>query len=178
MLLIAGYIYYSYDTKDWSVKQIFQNPKKSVQIQKQTLQSDTEEKTSIKVADQKECQQFPVLADQGLIISFGYDSNELSSNAFEKLDPLAAAMISNADIGIIVKGYTDKSGGYLYNKKLSRFRANIVKGYLVGKGVSPSKIKTIGMGPAEVQIKIPGIGEKKISDRRVEIELDIQGLRD
>ena len=178
LLLIAGYIYYSYDTKDWTVKQIFKNPnrsvqiqkqtlqrpKKSVQIQKQTLQSDTEEKTNIKAADQK------------LIIPFGYDSSELSSNALEKLDPLAAAMISNADIRIIVKGYTDKSGGYLYNKKLSGFRANIVKGYLVGKGVSPSQIKTIGMGPA-TQIEAGGIEKSGIPDRRVEIELDMSNSK-
>ena len=80
-------------------------------------------------------------------------------------------MINNADIEIVVKGYTDKSGRSLYNTKLSEFRANIVKSYLVAKGVSPYKIKPFGMGSV-TQIKAGSIEKKEIPARRVEIELD------
>ena len=186
LLLIAGHVHYSYDTKEMPVKQIvkisdepvqkqeqtLQRPKKSVQIQKQTLQSDTEEKTNIKAADQKEYPQVPILPDQALIISFSYDSIELSSDAFEKLNLLASAMISNPDVGIVIKGYAGKVGGRPYNEKLSRFRANVVKNYIVARGVSPYKIKTFGMGPA-TQIEAGGIEKSSIPDRRVEIELDM-----
>ena len=148
-------------------KQTLQRPEKSVQKQDQTLQLPDEP-----VQVQEQTLQVPLLPDQKLIIPFSYNSIELSSDAFEKLNLFASAMISNPDIGIVVKGYADKSGGYLYNKKLSEFRANIVKGYLVARGVSPYKIKTLGMGPA-TQIEADGIEKSGIPDRRVEIELDL-----
>jgi len=199
LLFIAGHVHYSYDTKEMLVKQIFkisdepvqkqeqtlqqpeksvqkqeqtlQQPEKSVQKQEQTLQSDTKEKTGIKVAGQKENPQVPLLPDQKLIIPFSYDSIELSSDVFEKLDLIASAMISNPDVRIVVRGYAGKFGGSIYNTKLSRFRANVVKSYLAARGVSPHKIKTLGMGPA-TQIKTGGIEKNEIPDRRVEIELD------
>jgi general secretion pathway protein A len=199
VLFIAGHVHYSYDTKVMLVKQILkisdepvqiqeqtlqqpekpvqkqeetlQQPEKPVQIQEQTLQSDTKEKTSIKIAGQKENPQVSLLPDQKLIIPFGYDSIELSSDVFEKLDLIASAMISNPDVRIVVRGYAGKFGGSIYNTKLSRFRANVVKSYLAARGVSPHKIKTLGMGPA-TQIKTGGIEKNEIPDRRVEIELD------
>ena len=181
LLLIAGYIYYSYDTKEMLVKQILKISDEPVQIQKQTLQrpekSVQKQDQTLQLPDepvqkQEQTLQVPLLPDKKLIIPFSYDSIELSSDAFEKLNLFASAMISNPDIGIVVKGYADKSGGYLYNKKLSEFRANIVKGYLVARGVSPYKIKTLGMGPA-TQIEADGIEKSGIPDRRVEIELDL-----
>ena len=181
LLLIAGYIYYSYDTKEMLVKQILKISDEPVQIQKQTLQrpekSVQKQDQTLQLPDepvqkQEQTLQVPLLPDKKLIIPFSYDSIELSSDAFEKLNLFASAMISNPDIGIVVKGYADKSGGYLYNKKLSEFRANIVKGYLVARGVSPYKIKTFGMGPA-TQIEADGIEKSGIPDRRVEIELDL-----
>lgn len=171
LLLIAGYIHHLYDTKEMPAKQIFQIPDEPVQKQEQTLQRPEK-------SVQKQTLQVPLLPDQKLIIPFSHDSIELSSDAFEKLDLLASAMISNADIGIVVKGYTDKLGGPLYNTKLSEFRANIVKSYLMARGVSPYKIKTFGMGSAtqiEAQLERDrpgGIEKKEIPDRRVEIELD------
>lgn len=181
LLLIAGYIYYSYDTKEMLVKQILKISDEPVQIQKQTLQrpekSVQKQDQTLQLPDepvqvQEQTLQVPLLPDQKLIIPFSYNSIELSSDAFEKLNLFASAMISNPDVGIVVKGYADKSGGYLYNKKLSEFRANIVKGYLVARGVSPYKIKTLGMGPA-TQIEADGIEKSGIPDRRVEIELDL-----
>ena len=55
-------------------------------------------------------------------------------------------MAQNHNIEIVVPGYTDTLGDYHYNKKLSEFRANIVKSYLVAKGISPLRIQTLGMG--------------------------------
>ena len=48
---------------------------------------------------------------------------------------------------MVIKGYTDNAGSDTYNKKLSAFRANIVKSYLVGKGVDAKRIDVFGMGP-------------------------------
>ena len=155
LLLIAGYIRYSHDTKKMPVKQV----KQIVKIQNHSVQKQHETQLSI----------FP---DQKLIIPFDYNSTELSSNIFEKLDLFASAMISNPDAGIVVKGYTGKLGNLLYNEKLSGLRANVVKNYLVAKGISADKIKTFGLGSVK-QIETSDDSEKKgIPDRRVEIEFE------
>ena len=182
LLLIAGYIYYSYDTKEMLVKQILKISDEPVQIQKQTLQrpekSVQKQDQTLQLPDepvqkQEQTLQVPLLPDKKLIIPFSYDSIELSSDAFEKLNLFASAMISNPDVGIVIKGYAGKVGGRPYNEKLSRFRANVVKNYLVARGVSPYKIKTFGMGPA-TEIEAGGIEKSGIPDRRVEIELDMR----
>jgi len=109
------------------------------------------------------------IPDQNIIIYFGYNSNELPVNTYEALDRIAAVMIQNPEVEIAVKGYSDISGRYIYNKKLSEFRANIVKSYLVGKGIEPLRIKSFGMGPVK-RTNIDEVDKKNESDRRVEIE--------
>ncbi|UCG20154.1 MAG: AAA family ATPase, partial [Deltaproteobacteria bacterium] len=110
---------------------------------------------------------FPLLQDHKLIIYFDFDSTQLSNDAFEKLEQLAAALLQKPEIRIIIKGFTDGAGIYSYNKLLSEYRANVVKSYLIGKRIEPSRIKTIGIGPA--QSSTANTAAKL--NRRVEIEL-------
>jgi len=109
--------------------------------------------------------------DQKKIIKFGYDSNDLSDEAVEILEQTSEFIIQHPNTEVIIEGYTDSYGNYRYNKKLSNSRANIVKSFFVGRGISPSKVKTFGMGQ-----KSP-IGSNKtkkgrIRNRRVEIKLN------
>ncbi len=73
------------------------------------------------------------------------DDNNLSAEGFKTLDKLAKVMLNDPALEIIMKGYSKGLGSYRYNKKMSEFSANIVKGYLVGKGVHPSRIETMGV---------------------------------
>jgi outer membrane protein OmpA-like peptidoglycan-associated protein len=109
----------------------------------------------------------PLSEDKKLIIYFDFDSTRLSSDAFEKLEQLAATLLKRPEIRIIIKGFTDGAGIYSYNKLLSEYRAKVVKSYLIGKKIEPSRIKTIGIGPA--QPKAANTSAKL--NRRVEIEL-------
>jgi general secretion pathway protein A len=111
---------------------------------------------------------FSFLQNHKLIIYFGFNSYELSNTALENLEQLAAALIQRPELRIIIKGFTDQYGIYSYNKMLSESRANVVKGYLVGKSIEPSRIKTLGIGPAESS----GTKREARLSRRVEIELD------
>lgn len=115
---------------------------------------------------------FSFLQNRKLIIYFGFNSNQLSNAALENLEQLAAALIQRPEIRIIIKGFTDQYGIYSYNKMLSESRANVVKGYLIGKSIEPSRIKTLGIGPAESS----GANKAARLARRVEIELDTTTL--
>ena len=116
----------------------------------------------------RESRRFSFLQNRKLIIYFGFNSNQLSNAALENLEQLAAALIQRPEIRIIIKGFTDQYGIYSYNKMLSESRANVVKGYLIGRSIEPSRIKTLGIGPAESS----GPNKSARLARRVEIELD------
>ena len=88
------------------------------------------------------------------------------------LDRIAGFMVNNPDASINISGYTDSTGSYGYNISVSQFRANMVKGYLVGKGVDPLKIKALGLGP-ENPIASNETENGREANRRVEIELNI-----
>jgi general secretion pathway protein A len=115
-----------------------------------------------------ESKRFSFLQNRKLIIYFGFNSNQLSNAALENLEQLAAALMQRPEIKIIIKGFTDQYGIYSYNKMLSESRANVVKGYLIGKSIEPLRIKTLGIGPAESG----GTNKAARLARRVEIELD------
>ena len=80
-------------------------------------------------------------------------------------------MIHRPEAKIIVKGYTDSTGHYRYNVNVSKFRANIIKSYLVGKGVDASKIESLGLGPAQ-PVATNSTAEGRRENRRVEIEFN------
>ena len=111
---------------------------------------------------------FPSLQNYKIIIYFGFNSSELPNDAYEKLEQLTAAMTRDPEIRIVIRGYTDKSGIYSYNKMLSESRANVVKSYLIGKSIEPARIKTLGLGPVDSS----GTNDAARSARRVEIESD------
>jgi general secretion pathway protein A len=86
------------------------------------------------------------MPDQHVVIRIEFDgNNELSMKGIETLDNLSVVLRNHPHLEIAIKGYSESEGSYRYNKKMSEFTANIAKGYLVGKGVSPQRIETMGM---------------------------------
>jgi len=110
------------------------------------------------------------LQDCNLVIPFDYNSNEVPPSAYGSLEKCASIMSQEQSLTMVIKGYTDDSGSYAYNKKLSVFRANIVKSYLIGQGVNPSRIRVIAMGEKN-QLKPNNTYEGRKANRRVEIEI-------
>lgn len=105
-----------------------------------------------------------------LIIPFDFNTNELPDKAYSVLDRIARVMLQNPDMEVVVQGHTDILGDYQYNKKLSELRANTVQSYLVAKGVSPMKIRTIGVGE-DRPMASNATEAGRSANRRVEIEL-------
>jgi len=110
--------------------------------------------------------------DRKIVIYFNHNSNDLPEQAYETLDRIADFMIHNPKTNININGYTDSSGAYSYNMSVSKFRANMVKGYLVGKGVDPFKIKASGLGPKD-PIASNATEQGRQKNRRVEVELNL-----
>ena len=104
------------------------------------------------------------------IIPFDYDTNEIALEAYEPLAEVVEILRQDNDIKAIITGYTDTVGSDDYNRKLSEFRANIVKSYLVGTGINPARIGAIGRGE-EDPLKPNTTREGRMANRRVEIEL-------
>jgi len=107
------------------------------------------------------------------IIYFKYNSNELPPESFETLDRIAEFLKQNPADSLDIKGYTDSSGSRSYNISVSEFRANTIKTYLVGKGVSPARITATGLGP-ENPLADNDTEEGRRKNRRVEIELKVE----
>jgi OOP family OmpA-OmpF porin len=106
---------------------------------------------------------------------FGFDSAKLNPNQ-PKLDDIANVLSGNTSIdNVTISGYADRLGSDKYNLKLSERRANAVKDYLVGKGVSANRLNAVGKGEANPVVTC---NDKKRADlikclepnRRVEVE--------
>ncbi len=70
---------------------------------------------------------------------------ELPENVSE-LNLLADFMLNKKNIAILVEGHTDSVGSDAFNDDLSLKRANAVKTYLIGRGISAEKIQVKGFG--------------------------------
>jgi outer membrane protein OmpA-like peptidoglycan-associated protein len=105
-----------------------------------------------------------------LTIPFGFNVNELPPEVMVRLDEVAAYLLRKPQTEIVIKGYTDAQGSKDYNRNLSAFRANVVKSYLTGKGISPERMKVVGMG--DEGARMPNTtAEGRSANRRVEIEI-------
>ena len=79
-------------------------------------------------------------------IYFEVGSKGLTDDAKAILGTQADLAKNDPDLGILVQGYTDQQGSAGYNKKLGLMRAEKVKEYLVGLGVSDQVIKVVSLG--------------------------------
>ncbi|MEJ2097712.1 MAG: OmpA family protein, partial [Deltaproteobacteria bacterium] len=104
------------------------------------------------------------------VIRFAVNSNEFSADTYSLLNQIVAMLSRYRDIKIVIRGHTDSIGNYEYNKRLSDFRANMVKIYFVGQGVDPDLITTMGMGPDD-PIADNKTAAGRRANRRVEIIL-------
>jgi general secretion pathway protein A len=114
----------------------------------------------------------PPILDRKILIYFKRNSNELPDESYETLNRIADFMLHSPAARISIKGYTDSTGDYSYNVSVSRFRANTIKTYLVGKGVDSANIKADGLGPND-PIASNDTAEGRQKNRRVEIELSV-----
>jgi len=86
-----------------------------------------------------------------------------------KLNEVADALIKEDPLSkMVVEGHTDSQGSVPYNQDLSQKRAQVVRDYLVTRGIASDRITAQGFGPSRsiADNKSP---EGRANNRRVEI---------
>ena len=70
----------------------------------------------------------------------------LTDEARKLLQAQASFLKKDANLGVLLQGYTDQQGSASYNMKLGMKRAETVKAELVMAGVAEHQIKTVSLG--------------------------------
>ena len=101
-------------------------------------------------------------------VQFGFNKVAVPSNCYASLNHVAKLM-TDSSASLKLGGYADNKGGYVYNWKLSKQRADAVKAYLVSKGADSSKIAATEFGYTHpIASNSTAAGRRK--NRRVEIK--------
>lgn len=103
-------------------------------------------------------------------VNFNFDSSNLTTTAQGNLDKLATVLANNPDTNINIFGYTDSKGADSYNMNLSQKRADAVKSYLAMKGVTSSRMITLGRGEMD-PIATNDTDTGRAQNRRVEFAI-------
>ncbi len=107
---------------------------------------------------------------------FGYGSTELTPGATDRLDRVAAALNDFDGSSVSVRGFSDSSGGSeAGNLALSRKRAQVVRAYLVSKGVSSGRLEADGFGSVS-PVASNDTAAGRHQNRRVELEVRATGV--
>ena len=109
-----------------------------------------------------------VTFDSGIL--FDFDSDALREEARANLREFAGSMREFEETNILVVGHTDAKGSEEYNQRLSDRRAESATNYLVGQGMSPDRLTSVGRGETE-PVASNETEEGRQQNRRVEVAI-------
>jgi len=104
-----------------------------------------------------------------LYINFETGKSAIKSDSENIVEELYQMMNENPDLKILVEGHTDNVGNKSSNQSLSEKRAASLKTALVTKGISSSKIETVGFGQNQ-PLADNSTDEGRAKNRRIEIK--------
>lgn len=97
-------------------------------------------------------------------VYFDTDSHDVRADALPILDAQSAWLRRYPSVTVRIEGNADERGTREYNLALGARRANSVRDYLVGQGISTDRIATISFG--KEQPLDPGTGEEAWAKNR------------
>lgn len=102
-------------------------------------------------------------------IQFQTGTDKLVSTDTKYIDRILDYFKSLPTVLLVIEGHTDNVGNKKSNQLLSEKRALAVKNYLVERGVSADRIKTVGFGPT-LPIATNDTDDGRKQNRRVELK--------
>lgn len=133
--------------------------------QKKELEQIQEAKVE-SVTDANNLQALKVTFDNGIL--FPTNKSELSPASREALTKFATSLKNSPDTDITIYGHTDNTGSRAVNERLSRERAEAVANFLVGQGISRSRITTEGLA-YDQPVADNSTAAGRAQNRRVEV---------
>ncbi len=113
----------------------------------ETAPMDTDKIVFVDAAQmQKDITAYGRVALYGIL--FDFDQATIRPDSQPTLDEIVKFLRSNPEVKVIVAGHTDWKGGFDYNIELSKRRADAVVSALTGLGISTSRLRAFGAGPA------------------------------
>jgi len=101
---------------------------------------------------------------------FAVNSSSLLPGAYDEVNRVAQVLNQYPQTTIVISGHTDSTGSEQYNQALSERRANAVKNALVGMGVNPARMTTIGYGKSKPVASNASEAGRQLN-RRVELRI-------
>ncbi|MDA8886474.1 type IX secretion system membrane protein PorP/SprF [Bacteroidia bacterium] len=98
-------------------------------------------------------------------VYFETNKSDLRGTDISELDNLVIILNNNPTMTVAIMGHTDLRGSVAFNERLSRDRSESVRQYLVGKGISPSRLDLQSFGES-----LP-VSEDLQQNRRVEFKV-------
>jgi outer membrane protein OmpA-like peptidoglycan-associated protein len=121
---------------------------------------DIEEEEMIKVEEAT-----PIVLEG---VQFASGKADLKPESEEILMKVLNTLTAYPDITIRIEGYTDNTGSLALNMKLSQKRAEAVMNWLIERGIDPSRLEAVGLGPNN-PIADNSTKEGRAQNRRIEI---------
>ncbi len=103
-------------------------------------------------------------------INFKTGSAEITKDSHTVLDNAVQVLVDYPDVKLEIGGHTDNVGKAEFNRELSQKRADSVKTYLVGKGISADRLTAVGYG-MDKPITSNKTAKDKAQNRRTEFTL-------
>ena len=103
-------------------------------------------------------------------ITFDTDKDTIRASSFRVLGAAATVLKEFDDIRLEIEGHTDSQGDHQYNVDLSQRRAESVRLYLIGKGVTEDRLTARGFGP-DVPVDDNATAGGRAKNRRVEFKI-------
>lgn len=136
--------------------------KQQAELQRQLAEQAKVEETT----DQNGLKAIKVTFDGGIL--FPTNKYTLNQQAQADLSRFAQSLIQNQGTNVQILGFTDSTGSYSFNDKLSNERADAVLTYLVNSGVSPTRLSAKGIPMADY-VASNDTPAGRAQNRRVEI---------